>query len=284
MAQFSVLKLAIFSIFIGFCFCDLYYTTPTSNEIYWYNFTNNTAKSVVKDQASLSKITNGKYHLFWISGKNIMRNTKGYWFDVMIFAKTETTLDRHISAMLFNKNTLYWTIGNKIYAQDIFESIPKIFYESSNTSTTITSLAYLSDYDMLIFANITNYITLIDVTTKEVQLVDYSDTLDPDCSNIYDIRTVGGTFFMITYGPRTRNSGGYGCVLKGSIQDIRNLKLYQKSGASDFNLLDIAINATSILSLHHNSNCLTSIFMDNPRFCIPDSLGYFGGASFDVVL
>jgi len=280
MAQFSVLKLAIFSIFIGFCFCDLYYTTPTSNEIYWYNFTNNTAKSVVKDQASLSKITNGKYHLFWISGKNIMRNTKGYWFDVMIFAKTETTFDKHISTMFASINTLYWSIGNKIYAQDILTGTPaSIFYVSPNSNAVILSIAFLEDFKILLFANSTAFLYLFDLNDNTTSTIDYSNSLKPDCGVIYDIKTVGGSIFMVTYG----QGSGYGCVFKGSIQDIRNPKLYQKSGASKFDLLDIAINATSILSLHHNTNCLTSLFMDNPKFCIPDSLGYFGGVTIDYL-
>jgi hypothetical protein len=275
------LKILFLLTLFGISICDLFYTTITSGEVYLFNFSNNTAKLVVKNQGALSKITNSKNYLYWISGKNIMKNTKGYWLDVVVFAKTDITLNKHISAMYAIKNTLYWSIGNKIYTLDIFDTAPKIFYESSNTSTTITSLSYLSDYDMLIFANITNYISLIDVSTKEVQLLDYSDSLNPNnCGNIYEIRTVGGAFFMITYGP----SSGYGCIFKGSVQDIRNLNLYQKSGASEFNLLDIAINASSILSLHHNSNCLTSLFMDYPKFCIPDSLGYFGGASFDVTI
>jgi len=275
-------KILFFLSLLGFCFCDLYYTAVTSGEVYFFNFTTNTAKVVAKNQGSLSKITNGRYHLFWISGKNIMRNSKGYWFDVMIFAKTNITLDKHISAMHSNKNTLYWSIGNTIYTEDIFSATPSIFYVSPNMNTTITSIVFIYDFNVLLFANSSNSLFLVDSETKEVQAIDYSDLLN-DCGAIYDIRILGGTFFMITNGQNMDNSG-YGCVFKGSIQDIRNPKLYQKSGLSNFDLLDIAINATSILSLHHNTNCLTSLFMDNPKFCIPDSLGYFGGASFDVVV
>jgi len=278
MAQFSCLKLAIFSIFIGFCLCDIYYTTPTSNEIYWYNFTNNTAKSVVKNQASLSKITNGRYNLFWISGKNIMRNSKGYWLDVILFAKTEVTFDKHISTMFASKNTLYWSIGNKIYSQDIIGSAPtSIFYVSPNSNAVILSIAFLEEFNILLFANSTTFLYLFDLNDNTTSTIDYSNSLKPDCGVIYDIKTVGGSFFMVTYG----QSSGYGCVFKGVIQDIRNLNLYQKSGVSKFDLLDITINATSILSLHRNTNCLTSLFMDYPKFCIPDSLGYFGGVTID---
>jgi len=199
-----------------------------------------------------------------------------------LFSKTDITFDKHISAMFANKNALFWSIGNKIYVQEFVETSSKIFYESSNP--IITSIAFLSDYDMLVFASNTTYITIVEVITKESQNVDYSDTLTTDCGFIYDIKTIGGTFFMITNGQSTDNSGGYGCIFKGSVQDIRNLKIDQKSGVSKFDLLDIAINTTSILSLHPNTNCLTSLFMDYPKFCVPDSLGYFGGVSFDIVV
>jgi len=279
MAQFSVLKLAIFSIFIGFCLCDIYYTTPTSNEIYWYNFTTHIAKSVAKSQASLSKITNNRYNLFWISGKNIMKNTKGYWLDVVVFAKTDITFDKYISAMYASKNALYWSIGNKIYTLDIFGTTPTIFYQSSNPNAVILSIVFIEEFNILLFANSTTFLYLFDLSDNTTSTIDYSNSLKPDCGVIYDIKIVGGSFFMVTYG----QSSGYGCVFKGVVQDIMNLNLYQKSGVSKFNLLDIAINATSILSLHPNTNCLTSLFMDYPKFCIPDSLGYFGGVTIDSI-
>jgi len=278
-------KILLFLSFFGMSICDLYFTTITSGEVYFFNFTTNTGKVVAKNQGALSKITNGRYNLFWISGKNIMRNTKGYWNDVFLFSKIDITFDKHISAMHVNKNTLYWSIGNKIYSQDVFGTTASIYYTSPDTNTVITSIVVIYDFEILLFANTSNSLFLIDTGTKKIQAIDYTDTLtQDDCGLIYDIRTLGGTFVMITNGQSTDNSGGYGCIFKGSVQDIRNLKIYQKSGVSKFDLLDIAINTTSILSLHPNTNCLTSIFMDYPKFCVPDSLGYFGGVSFDIVV
>jgi len=206
-----------------------------------------------------------------------MKNTKGFWSDVFIFAKTDTTFDRHISGIHASKTALYWSIGNKIYSQEITGLTPTIFYESPNTSTTITSMVYITDYSILCFVNGSTSLHIIDGITKDYSDLDFSDILKPDCGGIFDIRILGGSFFMITYG------GSYGCVFKGSVQDISNLNLIQKTGVSNLNILDIAVNTTIILSLHHNTNCLTSLFYDYPKFCIPDSLGYFGGASFDVI-
>jgi len=271
------LRILLLTVLIQSCFCGLYYTTVLSNEVYYYNFTSLNATVIAPNQPALAKIANNNQKVFWVSAKNIMFCTKNIWLDTSIFAKTETTINKHISAMYASSSYLYWSIGNIIYSKLITGTTVNTLYTSPNTTTIISSVTYSSSFDNLIFANSSTFLYLIDISTLDFIAIDYSSILQ-SCGVIYDIRVLGGAIFIVTNGEKR----GYGCIFKGSIQDLENLKLVQQTGLSRFDLIDIPINSTSTLSLHRNANCLTQLFYDNSRFCVPESLGYLGGASFDI--
>jgi len=273
-----LLKILLFTVFIQSCICGLYYTTIISNEVYMYNFTSRKEQVIASNQLALAKITNNNQRVFWVSGKNILYCTKGIWLDTTIFAKTAITIMKRISSIHASDTNLYWSIGNTIYTKPITEgSSISIFYASSNLTTVITSMVYVSYYDVLMFVNGSTSLYLVDISSTDIQILDYANTIR-ECGIIYDIHIIGGLVFMVTNG----ESRGYGCIFKGSIQDLENLNRVQQTGIGRFDLMDIAINSTALLSLHHNTNCLTTIFYDVTKYCVPELLGYLGGASFDV--